>query len=248
MANDKVIYTAMSAGYDDLRAPAVVDPDIDYIAYTDGSPHEVPAPWQARSLQRKGRNPRVSSRWYKILPHRHLGEYRLSLWIDANCELLGSFSRLFDELAGSAPLAVRRHPERRCSYDEAAVVKEFRLDHPEIVDIQMDYYRACGYPAQNGLVEANVLFREHDDPLVLAAMEDWWSQIETFSQRDQLSANYVFWKHGLAYDILPWSRAPNAWLRLHPHRQPSSRFESEDSGRPIDWLRRAAISGRRGSP
>jgi hypothetical protein len=35
-------------------------------------------------------------------------------------------------------------------------------------------------------------------------MERWWEMIRDFTRRDQLSFNYVFWKHGGKYLSLSW--------------------------------------------
>jgi len=244
VTNRKVIYTAFTGNDDRLLPPAVVDPDIDYIACADAPAESLPPPWQHRPIAVKARNPRVAARWYKVLPHRHLPEYEPSFWLDANYEIAGSFSVLFDELAGSALLATRAHPERDCLYDEAEIVKSERLDHPEIVDIQMAYYRRLGYPARNGLVETNALFRAHRNDRVGAAMEDWWQQIEIFSQRDQLSADFVMWKHELQWAPLPWRERSSAWLRYHTHAR-GLHHPGEDDSQPVDWLRHAAIMALR---
>ena len=244
MAKRKVIYTAVTGNDDRLRPPAAVDPDIDYIAYTDAPAGSLPPPWQHRPIAVQTRNPRVTARWYKLLPHRHLPEYELSFWLDANYEIAGSFAALFDELAGSALLAIRAHPERDCLYDEAEIIKNDGLDHPEIVDIQMAYYRRLGYPAHNGLVETNALFRSHRNERVVAAMEDWWRQIEAFSQRDQLSADFVMWRHELHWAPLPWRERSSAWLRYHLHAR-SPHHLSEDDSQPVDWLRHAALAALR---
>jgi len=228
-AKQKVIYTALTAGHDLIRPPAIVEPDIDYIAYTDAPESELPPPWRHRPVAALGRNPRVTARWYKILPHRHLPEYHFSFWIDANYEIIGPFSPLFDRLAASTILATQPHPIRACVYREAEQVKHGRIDHPEIVDIQMEYYRRQGYPPMNGLIESGVMFRAHMDERVRAAMEDWWDQVATFSQRDQLSANFVFWKHGLTYEPLPWTGRDSPWLRYHDHVKPVTQIATEDA-------------------
>jgi hypothetical protein len=245
----KIVYTAVTGGFDELRPPAVVDPDIDYIVYTEAASANVPPPWQARSIETVGRNPRVTSRWHKILAHRHLPDCRYSLWIDGNFEIVGSLSALIDGLAASAKLATQDHPWRNCIYDEAETVKRDRVDDPEFVDLQMQYYRRLGYPAGNGLIESSILFRAHDDTLVRSVMEAWWQQLDLFSQRDQLSANFVFWRHGLEYATVPSMRQPNPWLHYHGHRD-TVRYLPDpepDRGRRLDratqYVREAEYPG-----
>jgi hypothetical protein len=240
----KIVYTALTAGYDRLLPPAIVDPDIDYLVYTDAPPEEIPPPWQARPIHIELRNPRVTSRWYKILPHRHLPRGGHSLWIDANYEIVGSLSALFDRLAATTKIGMARHPERNCAYIEADAVKGIGLEHPEIVDAQMAQYRRLGYPADHGLTESGVMFRAHGDPRVRAAMEDWWRQIENFSQRDQLSVNFVLWRNSLRYTPLPWASRESPVLRYHPHVKSETYLTAEDGQRRRDLLRAATLAAQ----
>lgn len=213
----KIVYTALTAGYDRLLPPAIVDPDIDYLVYTDAPPAEIPPPWRARPIDVAQRNPRVTARWYKILPHRHLPPARHSLWIDANYEIVGSLSALFDRLAATAKIGLAAHPERNCAYAEADVVKALGLERADIVDAQMAHYRRLGFPLDYGLTESGIMFRAHGDRRVRVAMEDWWRQIEKFSQRDQLSGNFVLWRNSLSYTPLPWPPRRSPVLRYGPH-------------------------------
>src|ERR1041385_6224578 len=49
-------------------------------------------------------------------------------------------------------------------------------------------------------------------------MEDWWAMILQGSRRDQLSINFVLWKNGLSYAIIPSTSRRNSWLFLMGHR------------------------------
>jgi hypothetical protein len=189
-----VVYTVVANGYDGLKPPAVIDAEIDYLVFTDDRDLALADPWQAIVVKRSDRNPRVMSRRYKMMPHRYLERYEQSLWIDATLETVRPLSPLLEELAAAGPLALFRHPDRHCVYEEAEAVRSLRYERPSIIDLQMGCYKARGYPAGNGLWGCNVIYRRHHDPRIRLAMEDWWRQIELFSQRDQLSVNYVFWK------------------------------------------------------
>jgi hypothetical protein len=240
MANSKVVYTAITAWYDRLKPPAVIDEDLDYVVFTD-DPHLTPVPpWRPVFIESGKRNPRVTARWYKLLPHLHLGEYVSSLWIDGAFEIIGSLAPLIDEFAGGGKIGLLRHPERDCIYQEAATVKEFGYERPAIVDLQMACYRAFGYPERQGLNLSGVIFRQHHDPQIRRAMADWWHQIEMFSQRDQLSLNYVLWKHGIASREVPGEQGVVPWLRHHDHPDCRAHLGREDSPDELAWLRMAA--------
>ena len=59
-----------------------------------------------------------------------------------------------------------------------------------------------GLPENAGLIEANVLIRRHNNPLIRELMEDWWEQLRVHGRRDQISFPYVAWKHGFWPNIM----------------------------------------------
>jgi hypothetical protein len=239
MASDRVVYTVLVNGYDALKRPAVIEPGIDYLLFTDRAGlAAVEPPWQPVVIPQADRNPRVMSRRCKLLPHRYLERYEHSLWIDATLETVRPLGPLFDDLAATGIFGLFRHPERDCVYDEAEAVRTLGYESPIIIDLQMACYRALGYPPRNGLWGCNVIYRRHRDARLRPVMEDWWRQLELFSQRDQLSANYVFWKHGIEPFEMPAER--RACWRLHAHPRVNAYLDSETVVDETAWLRRAA--------
>src|SRR4051812_7366052 len=107
----KVVYTAITGHYDSLKRPAAIESDIDYIVYTDDPDMRLPEPWQRRTITVSHRNPRITARLYKILPHRYFRDYTHSLWIDGSYEVTAPLSGLMDELAASN-FAAQAHPVR----------------------------------------------------------------------------------------------------------------------------------------
>jgi hypothetical protein len=82
----------------------------------------------------------------------------------------------------------------------------------------MARYRQAGYPENNGLTETNVLLRRHNDPLVVAAMEEWWQEFLSGAPRDQLSFGYVLWRQRLPYAVMEEStRFTNDHDFARPH-------------------------------
>lgn len=49
------------------------------------------------------------------------------------------------------------------------------------------------YPVNNGLNETNILYRIHSND-IKRFNDFWWSCIERYSRRDQLSFNFALWK------------------------------------------------------
>ena len=67
----------------------------------------------------------------------------------------------------------------------------------------MDFLKSENYPENNGLISGGVLVRKHTDEKLIKVMEEWWYFVKNFSKRDQLSFNYVAWKHHFKYNVIP---------------------------------------------
>lgn len=170
------------------------------MAYLDSDDYNPPEPWEVRPIDRQERNPRVTSRYYKLLPHRLFeAEAEISIWIDGSLRATADFTPLMGRVSETAPLAAFAHPERRCVYDEARAVMAARVAIPQRVEAQMNAYRAEGYPAQRGLFQSGLLVRRHHDPALSTASEDWWQAVRSYSQRDQLSGMVALWRQDLTY-------------------------------------------------
>jgi hypothetical protein len=87
------------------------------------------------------------------------------------------------------------HPERTCIYDEAEIIKQLIIDFPKTVDAEMAFLRREKYPAQNWFSENNILLRKHN--AIKPTLDLWWSMVEKYSKRDQLSLMYAMWKTGI---------------------------------------------------
>lgn len=196
-----VVYTAVTDGFDALLPPQVIHPDIDYIAFVDDPALEVPPPWQKRPITITARNPRVTSRYYKLLPHRLFPDHAVSIWVNANLTIRSDLSSLIAGCLPTQPLHLYAHFLRDCIYEEGAIIEALALD-PDRVPPQMAHYRAIGYPPRNGLYANGVMVRHHHHPRVRRAMEDWWIEVQAHSQRDQLSGPVVLARNRLRVSVI----------------------------------------------
>jgi hypothetical protein len=198
-----LVYTAITNGYDHL-----VDPPFDicegseFVAFVDSS--KISMRWEARVLNGcDGSDPCRVAKIYKVLPHRFFPDAKTSLWVDGSIDFLMPFPviNLLDYLK-DADLVIFEHPNRHCLYQEACECMIRGLDDPTVILNQVNRYTQEGYPANIGLVEASVILRRHTKRLE-AFNEDWWSEIKRGSRRDQISFNYVAWRHGLKINYFP---------------------------------------------
>ncbi len=199
---NSVMYTCITNNYDDLnaiRAYKYFDWDWDYVCYTDNQEHIEKGQigiWKIRPLAfTESDNTRIN-RWHKTHPHLLFPEYHESFYVDANINILTS--KIFDIVKQeSKTLMLPEHFNVNCSYLEAKVMLEKNLHDTDKIKDMVYEMRKNHFPANYGLTENNVIYRKHNDPQIIAIMEDWWNYIENYSKRDQLSFEYVLFKHGI---------------------------------------------------
>nr|WP_319512547.1 glycosyltransferase domain-containing protein [uncultured Draconibacterium sp.] len=204
--NKKVIYTCLTGHYDHLESPQDINPDWDYICFTDNIKIKNDSIWQFRPLPYTTNDKLRTSRYPKLNPHKVLGEYEISVWIDANLLILNSsfYNVIEHHLSEGHLIAVTKHPVRNCVYNEAeACIREGR-DKKHVVNKQIRYLRDQGFPSNYGLFENNIILRQHNSEKVKKQSETWWNLYQRFSKRDQLSLTYSLWSNNLiCYFLFP---------------------------------------------
>ena len=234
-----VVYTAIFGKKDNLVAPAFVPPNCDFICFTD-QPFRSSV-WQIRRVEPPEADPTRSARKYKILAHRFLPEYTISIWVDGNVILKGDMNDLIRDYLTDANLAVLDHAKSKeiplsslAEHEERLLLMERVGKHQEdggLVKRQGDAYRALGFPDTGGLAWTCVLLRHHNESDVVAAMEAWWEELVRWSKRDQMSFNYVAWKMKLRFSYIPLDGIENHYTKRLNHRlSPLQKIRSYASG------------------
>ena len=218
-----VVYTAITAGFDLLRepAPAILDPAIQFRAFLDSRRRS--RVWRARPACSVWPDPRLNAKYHKVLAHLCLPREAVSLWIDGNIEICPpvSLAALADRYLRGADMAVFRHRQRTCIYQEAIYCLHQRLDKPAVIRRQVFRYTREGFPANHGLAECSVLLRRHT-PAVREFNEFWWREIQAGSIRDQISFPYVAWKTGIKINYFPGTVRDGTPFLRRPHRPAES--------------------------
>lgn len=197
--NKCVVYTAITGGYDNLVDPEYIDPDFDYICFTD-DPNLKSNVWEIRLMDYEDNNLVRKARRYKILPHIYLSDYDYSFWIDGGMKIIGNLRDYVNDYLKETSMLVIQHIRRNCIYEESKACIRMNKDNETVIINQINKYEKCNYPKNNGLIESGFLFRKHNDIEVIKVMEDWFIEVEENSVRDQLSFNYVAWKNNFKYD------------------------------------------------
>ena len=196
-----VVYTCITGGYDALADPKVVTPGIDYICFTDNMAMKSKV-WKLRKMPEElnGYSNVKQQRGVKILAHRYLQDYDISIWVDGAVIVQGNVSDYLKQLdLNMYSVFIPEHPVRKCIYaekDACVKIKKIKGDEIKVAEKQMKRYKDEGFPTNYGLVQTNVMIRRHNDQYCKDLMEKWWEELKDNSHRDQLSFNYALWKCG----------------------------------------------------
>ena len=199
------VYTVLVGGYEDLlEQPIAAASQLDFILFTD-DPDRTSDTWQVRheDLVLPPDPPR-SSRFAKLLPHRALPEYDVSIYID-NCLLLRERPEVIleEQFPDDAVFALNAHDYRETLRDEFEAVVELGKDAPWVCAEQLAAYEMWHPDVLNDKpLWTGFMIRRHHDPLLIAAMESWWTQLLRYSRRDQLSITMALRETGLEPTIL----------------------------------------------
>lgn len=192
----KVVYTALSGGYEVPLAHETLDPDFDYVLFSD-CPITDCGFWEVRPMDYWHPEPVRMSRYVKTHPHKYFPEYDVAIWVDANVLIRGNLGNYLDFIDSdhTIPLGGIPHPQRNCIYDEAHILIDTKKDISSRVERQLEIYKKEAYPKKNGLIETNFLVIDLNSPNTDKVLNEWWTMIDKFSHRDQLSLNYALWKN-----------------------------------------------------
>lgn len=190
------IYTAIVGNYDKILQPKVVDPCFDYILFSNDIKEKKIGVWQIRKIDYNNKDQIKIARWVKTHPEDLLPGYDFSVWMDANIQIETDYiyNRSKELFQIESPISSIAHPERNCIYQEMFVVFFWNYESITTILRWSNVLQKNHFPSNIGLNETGVLFRNHLRSKVMEFDQLWWSFINEYSRRDQLSFNYVLWK------------------------------------------------------
>ncbi|WP_162913257.1 glycosyltransferase [Rhodospirillaceae bacterium SYSU D60014] len=200
-----VVYTCLFGDYDRLKEPAFIDPEVEYICFTDSAELRSDG-WRIVRLETDEPNPRRASRSTKILPHKHLPEHGFSVYVDATiCITAESIKNLVVEALGEHDIGLYSHPKRNCIYEEGRYCILIGKETTQNVAPQFLRYFEEGFPPNYGLFENAFIVRRNTER-IRELNELWWEEYNKGSQRDQLSLMYCLWKLDIQANAIPFGR------------------------------------------
>ncbi len=213
-----VVYTALFGDYDELNEFNFESPECDFICYTDNVNLKSDS-WMIIVVDCE-LNPNMMNRYYKILPHKHLSKYDASLYVDANIRFKQDPAHLFEKYLLNYDVLALKHNKRDCIYSEGlACIKLCKVEFLSVTN-QVRGYINDGFPKNHGLTLNRVLLRAHNEQHIVTLMEDWWVELNTKTQRDQLSFCYVTWKNKTKVGYISENpESCNEYFELLPHEK-----------------------------
>ena len=163
-----LVYSAIYGDYDDIKVQPV---EVKLFTET--------------THPRKESHPRMKAKYFKCNSHKL--DCDVSIWIDGSATIkTPDFEKWCLEQLGDGDIALIKHPDRDCIYDEAnfCIFMDKYKDLP-ILEQVMEYAKQ-GYPQHNGLWACGLLIRRHNDK-VKRFNKLWWEHNKKYTYRDQLS-------------------------------------------------------------
>lgn len=200
--NKKIcVYTSLYGNRDELPSINCCFKDVDFICFSDRL-HDN-KDWKVVVVPSEYQDDNLNAKRFKVLPHKYLGEYDASLFVDANTFFYGNLEELIKCYLLSENFVMWKHPERDDVAWEVATIIAHRRHRPLEVINQLKAYVAKGMPSNTGIAEGSFIWRVHNNLMLNLFMEEWWEHIQTYSKRDQLSLSFLMWKNNFRPKTLP---------------------------------------------
>ena len=193
--NKTFIYTIITANYDTIKQPLVVEEGVEYVLFTNNREIKDAGVWrvvQIPSKEWQGRTERENnillSRKVKMLPHKYLPkECELSIYVDADMLIKESLTELLNDLREETLFASCRHSYCKSVNEEINDLKVKGMVDAAQIENQWQRYAEWGFKDDLGISENGLLIRRHNDARVIALMELWWEEYQKGCLRDQVS-------------------------------------------------------------
>lgn len=175
-----IIYSAIYGDYDEPKAQPLKEKPV---LFTDKIESKN---WEVRKVDRQDPHPRMKAKYFKCMPHEVL-DCDASIWIDGSAKIkVPYFKEWCLEKLEDNDIALFRHPDRDCIYEEAIVSERMPKYANLPIEQQVMEYREGGYPTHGGLWACGLLIRRHNDK-IKRFNKMWWEHNNKYTYQDQLS-------------------------------------------------------------
>ncbi len=192
------VYSAITGGYESFIKPLIIDPNIDYFLFTD-TPEKFDPDWATViEMPYIAHTPVRTARYAKTHPHFWFPDYDYAIWMDANVLPTTSLYQFIDKIEGTEHhAAFISHPLRFNCLEEGHELIKFKIDDQKIIEEQLARYGKMPEVFQQELIETNFFVCRPKLEVTRKFMTHWWSELNNYSHRDQLSIAYALTKSHL---------------------------------------------------
>lgn len=191
------VYTCITNNYDSIIAPRIINPNIDYLCFNDGTIEPI-EPW-TNIILNDNLTSKDTNRKIKLLPHLNeiLNKYDITIYVDGSIEILSDLNTLMNEvILSKGHTFVYTHNLRNCIFDECL---ECYLSNKISLDscrLMRNFLSNVGMKKNFGMFEAGVIIRKNHKVECVNLMNLWWENyINSFGvKRDQIALMYTLWK------------------------------------------------------
>ncbi len=189
----KLLYTVITGEYDQLNEIQSPLPNWDYVCFTD-NPQLRSRTWRIEVFKNNhDLDPVRLSRYYKINNHLVDSGYYLSVYVDANVRIRGNLDNfLVQALPPDKTLGLMLHPFHSSLAEEIDLCTALGKDTEPLLRAQYHHYvEEQGFRDPYPHITGRLIIRRSDNAATQKLMETWFSQLLTWSRRDQVAFNYA---------------------------------------------------------
>jgi hypothetical protein len=141
------------------------------------------------------------ARQIKTSFYSYLSSYEYILWIDARITISMDIDEYLVRLNDNDILFMK-HPDANSILEELERMLPGKIETVEMCKKIKTRYESFGYKYDNGLIASGAMLIRNNERTI-KFFKEWWNEINNFSHRDQLSANFVLWRNPeLKYEIV----------------------------------------------
>ena len=210
--NNICVYTTVFGETDNLKDPHVVSEDIDYICFTENRNIKSNV-WEIIYCDLKYKdNSQLSTREYKINPHKYLKEYDISVWIDAAYQIRLDFKDIIEKALDGYSLAAYKHSGGNNIYQEFDGQKNPKYNR-DLMKKQIEKYKNIKkYDFESFIIlQSGILFRRHNEKDCILFSNYWFNEIINFGCECQISMPYALFESKIKYNKIEPDTPKGFW-------------------------------------
>ncbi len=216
------VYTVITGDYDEVLEPYCTPDNIDYFLFTDRDFDDSASAWGKRELPENinDLSDAAKNRYLKMHPHELFANYNYSIYVDGNIQIFTDLTEYINIL-GPKGIGTHLHPDRHCAYEELEAVVALGKESADNARRHALHLEETGMPRNYGLLECNVIVREHHNSVCVRIMEQWWQEYMEYAKRDQISLPHILYMNGIGVDevgVLGSNVRANPSFRVISHR------------------------------